>query len=91
MKYLNSTPVMIINALAKYQSEKNYMPNYTISIQVLYICFHTGLWLDYIETELLYPGGDPGRVGDLHWRAVKELQPELTAEFISKYSLLHIQ
>ncbi len=51
---------------------------------------HTGLWLDCIKTELLYPGGDPGKVGGLHWRAVKELQPELTADFISKYSLLQL-
>ena len=55
-----------------------------------YSLFVSGLWLDYIETELVYPGGDPGRVGGLHWRAVKELQPQLTADFISKYSLLHL-
>lgn len=81
---------MIIGALAKCKVEKKlYTKLYDLYKSSLF--FHTGLWLDYIETELLYPGGDPGRVGGIHWRAVKELQPELTAEFISKYSLLHIQ
>ena len=48
----------------------------------------TGLWLDFIRSELSYPGGRVEAVGRLHWRAVKELQPELTADFISEYSLM---
>lgn len=44
--------------------------------------------MEYIETEMVCPGGEPDRVARLHWRAVKELQSELTADFISKYSLL---
>ena len=72
---------------------KTYAPKNTVSTNVsanFSLPPPTGLWLDYIKTELLYPGGDPGKVGGLHWRAVKELQPELTADFISKYSLLQL-
>ena len=51
----------------------------------------TDLWLDYISTEIRgLPGGDMSRVGQLHWRAMKTLSGELTADFVTKHSLLQI-
>ncbi|XP_064406834.1 U3 small nucleolar RNA-associated protein 6 homolog [Halichondria panicea] len=50
---------------------------------------HPGLWLGYIEMELRFPGGLVENVGQLHWKAIKELKPELTSDFISRYSLMH--
>ncbi|XP_033333079.2 U3 small nucleolar RNA-associated protein 6 homolog isoform X1 [Megalopta genalis] len=47
---------------------------------------NTNVWIDYIKFEMKY--GDPAKVGDLHRRAVKTLEPGLTDSFISEYSLM---
>lgn len=47
---------------------------------------NTSVWIDYIKFEMKH--GDPKKVGDLHRRAVKTLNPELTEPFISEYSLM---
>lgn len=47
---------------------------------------NTNVWIDYILFEMKH--GDPKKVGDIHRRAVKTLEPELTDAFISEYSLL---
>lgn len=47
---------------------------------------NTNVWIDYITFEMKY--GDPKKVGELHRRAVKTLEPELTDSFISEYSLI---
>jgi len=47
-----------------------------------------GLWLQYICAEMEMSGGKVENIGKLHWRAVNTLQPKLTAEFITLYSLL---
>lgn len=44
------------------------------------------IWIDYITFEMKY--GDPKKVGELHGRAVKTLEPKLTDSFISEYSLI---
>lgn len=44
------------------------------------------VWIEYIKFEMKH--GDPKKVGELHRRAVKTLEPELTDSFISVYSLL---
>jgi len=49
---------------------------------------HPGLWLRYICAEMEMRGGKVENIGKLHWRAVNMLQPKLTAEFITQYSLL---
>ncbi|KZC08369.1 PREDICTED: U3 small nucleolar RNA-associated protein 6 homolog [Dufourea novaeangliae] len=46
----------------------------------------TSIWIDYIKFEMKH--GDPKKVGDLHRRAVKTLEPGLTDSFISEYSLI---
>ncbi|XP_076649775.1 U3 small nucleolar RNA-associated protein 6 homolog isoform X2 [Halictus rubicundus] len=46
----------------------------------------TSVWIDYIKFEMKH--GDPTKVGDLHRRAVKTLEPGLTDSFISEYSLM---
>ncbi|CAI8030285.1 U3 small nucleolar RNA-associated protein 6 homolog [Geodia barretti] len=51
---------------------------------------HPDLWLDYITSETGLKGGDPTRVGSLHWKAMKTLNGAHTADFVSKYSLLHL-
>ncbi|CAL7936304.1 unnamed protein product [Xylocopa violacea] len=47
---------------------------------------NTNVWIQYITIEMKY--GDPKKVGDLHRRAVKTLEPMLTDSFISEYSLI---
>ncbi|CAK9829319.1 U3 small nucleolar RNA-associated protein 6 homolog [Anthophora retusa] len=47
---------------------------------------NTGVWIHYITFEMKY--GDPKKVGDIHRRAVKTLEPALTDSFISEYSLI---
>ncbi|XP_076285803.1 U3 small nucleolar RNA-associated protein 6 homolog isoform X2 [Lasioglossum baleicum] len=47
---------------------------------------NTSVWIDYIQFEMKH--GDPTKVGDLHRRAVKTLEPGLTDSFISEYSLM---
>ncbi|XP_078040892.1 U3 small nucleolar RNA-associated protein 6 homolog isoform X2 [Augochlora pura] len=47
---------------------------------------NTSVWIDYIKFEMKH--GDPTKVGDLHRRAVKTLEPGLTDSFISEYSLM---
>ena len=46
----------------------------------------TSIWIDYIMFEMKH--GDPKKVGELHGRAVKTLEPKLTDSFISEYSLI---
>ncbi len=60
---------------------------YNINTLLLYSC--ADLWLGYIEMELSFPGGLVENVAQLHWKAIKELKSELTADFISQYSLMH--
>ena len=43
----------------------------------------------YLSAELHLDGGNLEEVGRLYWRAMKMLQPSLTADFIQQYSLLH--
>ncbi|XP_076230226.1 U3 small nucleolar RNA-associated protein 6 homolog isoform X2 [Nomia melanderi] len=47
---------------------------------------NASVWIDYIKFEMKH--GDPKKVGDIHRRAVKTLNPELTEPFISEYSLM---
>ncbi|XP_043248218.1 U3 small nucleolar RNA-associated protein 6 homolog [Colletes gigas] len=47
---------------------------------------NTSVWIDYVSFEMKH--GDPKKVGELHRRAVKTLEPELTDSFISEYSLI---
>lgn len=44
------------------------------------------VWLDYIIFEMNH--GDPKKIGEIHRRAVKTLEPALTDSFISEYTLL---
>ncbi|KAG7211944.1 hypothetical protein KM043_011153 [Ampulex compressa] len=47
---------------------------------------NTSVWIDYILFEMKY--GEPTKIGDIHRRAVKTLEPVLTDAFISEYSLI---
>lgn len=47
---------------------------------------NTNVWINYITFEMKH--GDPKKVGELHERAVKTLEPILTDLFISEYSLI---
>lgn len=45
-------------------------------------------WLDYIQLEMAHPDGNPGCVTRLHWRALKTLEPQLEAKFVTAYTLI---
>lgn len=47
---------------------------------------NTSVWINYITFEMKH--GDPKKVGEIHVRAVKTLEPALTDSFISEYSLI---
>lgn len=47
---------------------------------------NTSVWINYITFEMKH--GDPKKVGELHVRAVKSLEPALTDSFIAEYSLI---
>ncbi|XP_054012932.1 U3 small nucleolar RNA-associated protein 6 homolog [Hylaeus anthracinus] len=47
---------------------------------------NASVWIDYVTFETKY--GEPKKVGELHRRAVKTLEPGLTDSFISEYSLI---
>ncbi|KOC63457.1 U3 small nucleolar RNA-associated protein 6 like protein [Habropoda laboriosa] len=47
---------------------------------------NTSVWIHYITFEMKH--GDPKKVGEIHRRAVKTLEPALTDSFISEYSLI---
>jgi len=49
----------------------------------------SALWLGCVEMELKLPGGQVDQVAKLHWRALKELKPELVADFITQFTLMH--
>ncbi|EFN79056.1 U3 small nucleolar RNA-associated protein 6 homolog [Harpegnathos saltator] len=44
----------------------------------------TSVWIDYIKFEMKY--GDPKKVGEIHARAVKNLERSLTYSFIADYA-----
>lgn len=46
------------------------------------------IWIDYIKLEMTHPQGKPENVGNLHYRAVKQLNGELNQEFITQFTLL---
>lgn len=48
------------------------------------------IWLDYIKSEACLPGGDVTKVGQLHWKAMKTLSGEHTADFVARYSVLQL-
>lgn len=47
---------------------------------------NTDVWIDYIMFEL--KSGDPKKVGEIHMRAVKTLEPTLTDTFVAEFSLI---
>lgn len=47
---------------------------------------HVNLWIDYILFEMKH--GDPNKVADIHRRAVKTLEAELSDTFSTQYSLI---
>nr|XP_003705650.1 PREDICTED: U3 small nucleolar RNA-associated protein 6 homolog [Megachile rotundata] len=47
---------------------------------------NTSVWINYITFEMKH--GDPKKVGEIHVRAVKTLEPALTDSFITEYSLI---
>lgn len=47
---------------------------------------NTSVWIDYIAFEMKH--GDPKKIGEIHRRAVKTLEPELADSFISQYTLM---
>lgn len=47
---------------------------------------NSSIWIDYMKFEMKH--GEPKKVGDIHRRAVKTLEPALTDSFISEYSLI---
>ena len=50
--------------------------------------YFSDLWLEYIELEMNHPKGQPEKAGNLHWRAMKALMPELIERFTAQYTLL---
>jgi U3 small nucleolar RNA-associated protein 6 len=42
------------------------------------------LWLEVMNLEETYPGGEPERVGHLHWQALKHLKSELVDEYLAR-------
>ena len=50
--------------------------------------FISDLWMKYIELEMHSCGGKPELVGSLHWKATKNLQPNLLDEFNERYTML---
>lgn len=47
---------------------------------------NTSVWLDSIKFEMKH--GEPIKVGEIHAKAVKSLDPSLTNSFITDYTLL---
>ncbi|XP_070580841.1 U3 small nucleolar RNA-associated protein 6 homolog [Ptychodera flava] len=45
------------------------------------------IWLSYIKLEMTHPKGKTENIGKIHWRAIKELNSELTDEFMNRYIL----
>ena len=77
-----STVLNLQLSLSLGSSTYNFYPHVKI------ICFSLDLWLKYISMELHTRGGDVGKVGSLHWRAMKTLEPSLTGSFLEQYSLI---
>ncbi|OQV22937.1 U3 small nucleolar RNA-associated protein 6-like protein [Hypsibius exemplaris] len=46
------------------------------------------LWIDYIQLELTYPGGDALKSSQMVWKAQRALKPEAVALFTSMYNLI---
>lgn len=46
------------------------------------------IWIDYIKLEMTHPQGKPENIGNIHYRAVKQLNGELNQEFITQFTLL---
>ncbi|CAK8692663.1 unnamed protein product [Clavelina lepadiformis] len=49
------------------------------------------LWLQYIGFCQKTGGSLTSKAGELHWRAMKNLKPDLTESFIASYTLLGVQ
>jgi len=47
------------------------------------------VWLNYIELECSHGQGKPENIAHLHWRAVKDLSPQLVDEFRCRVSTVH--
>jgi hypothetical protein len=50
--------------------------------------FRTDFWIDYIQLELTYPGGDALKSSKMVWKAQRTLKPEAVALFMSMYNLI---
>ncbi|XP_062507486.1 U3 small nucleolar RNA-associated protein 6 homolog [Corticium candelabrum] len=48
------------------------------------------LWIQYIKSELQMEGGRPGKVPELHWRALRSLEGEQASLFVEQYTLLTV-
>ena len=47
------------------------------------------VWLNYMQLETSHPRGKRASVGHLHWRAVKDLDPQLVDEFNQRSAALY--
>jgi len=47
------------------------------------------VWLNYMELESMHEQGKPENIASIHWRAVRNLQPQLTDEFRQRAIALH--
>ena len=52
-------------------------------------CDFADVWLSYIELESSHERGKPENIAHLHWRAVKDIDPQLVDEFRQRASALH--